>query len=282
VLVVWDTLQLGHWKLAAIVPQSGLVRHVTGVTLITIISSFLAVGFALMFSLLVIHLAKLLENEQKRKQDIRVLHEQIKPHFLYNALSSIEQLGTLGEYEKMITSIKALTGFYRLGLSKGRQLIDLKDEITHAEYYLNIQMMQYNTKHFKKLSYKIEINPEFISFNIPKLTIQPFLENAIIHGIKHGENLHIQILAEKNDNEIKIKIIDNGIGIPDDKLEAFANAFNTGDWSLLSQSYGIRNVHERIRLHFGSSYGVSITSIFEEGTTVEIVFPADENKMNGA
>jgi two-component system sensor histidine kinase YesM len=283
VLIVWETLQLGRWKLAAIVPESGLVRHVTNITVITIISSFLAIGFALMLSLLVIRLVKLLEEEQKKKQDIRILHEQIKPHFLYNALNSIEQLGAMGENEKMIGSIKALTGFYRLGLSKGRQLIQLKDEITHAEYYLNIQMMQ-----SEKLSYKINIDPEFMCYNIPKLTIQPILENAIIHGIKHGERLNMQVsvetvsaetvLAEKNGKDLKIKITDNGIGIPDDKLEAFSQAFKNDDWSLLPKAYGLRNVHERIRLYYGFPYGVSITSIFEEGTTVGILFPAEKSE----
>jgi len=274
VLIVWDTLQLGNWKLAAIVPESDLIRHVNGITLITIISSFLAIGFALMLSLLVIRLVRLLEEEQKRKQDIRILHEQIKPHFLYNALSTIEQLGTMGEHEKMTESIKALTGFYRLGLSKGRQIIELKDEISHAEYYLNIQIMQYNTKQMQKLSYNINIESGFMCFNIPKLTLQPILENAIIHGIKHGENLHIQISAENSSNDLKIEIADNGIGIPDNKFEALNLAFKTGDWSDLPQVFGIRNVHERIHLQYGSPYGVSITSIFEKGTTVTITIPA--------
>jgi len=274
IMIVWQSLQLGNWKVAAIIPESALVLNIGRITLVTIIFSILAIGFAVMLSILTIRLARLLEAEQNRKQDIRILHEQIKPHFLYNALGSIEKLGEIGEYEKMIRSIKALTEFYRLGFSKGRQLISLKNEIAHAESYIKIQMVQLNSKQSQKLSYKIQADNEFMDFKIPKISLQPILENAITHGIKHGEELHISITVVVIDDYLKIEISDDGIGIPDDKIEKLCYAFKTDDWSELPDVFGIRNVHERIRLHFGVPYGLSITSIFEQGTVVNILLPS--------
>ncbi|MCL2319490.1 MAG: histidine kinase, partial [Treponema sp.] len=323
---VWESLQLGHWKLAAIVPESDLVRPVNSVTLITVVCSLFAIGAALILSLLVIRLIsvpiknwtgkiekisstgtenpdillddavctemlefnrgitelmsrvkqlgkeKLLEEEQKRKLAIRVMSEQIKPHFLYNALHLIEQLGNMGEYKKMTEIVTALSGFYRLSLSRGRELIELKDEIAHAQNYLYIQMIQN-----KRLFCKIEADEEFSGVKVVKLSLQPILENAVIHGMKHAEDLHLNIKIEGADNSVKIIISDDGMGIPGNKLDALCRAFETNDWSALPEVFGIRNVHERLRLHYGSPYGVSIESAFEEGTKVTILIPGSQS-----
>ena len=106
-----------------------------------------------------------------------------------------------------------------------------------------------------------------------KLSLQPILENAIIHGMKHGEDLHISITSETEGNDVKLIISDDGIGIPDDMLRAFSLAFETNDWSALPEAFGIRNVHESIRLHYGAPYGVSVKSVYDEGTTVTIQIP---------
>ncbi|MDR0720789.1 MAG: histidine kinase [Treponema sp.] len=247
-LVVWESLQLGHWKLAAIFPERDLMHSVDNIRLITIVCSLLAMGFALVLSFLIIRVIsnpitrwvgkvsnmdetsdvllddaicaeivelnrgisylmnrvqkllkdKLVEESQKRKLEIRILQEQIKPHFLYNALDSTLQLGRIGEYKKMTELIMSLNGFYRLSLSKGQDIIELKDEITHAECYLNIQMI-----HNKRISYSMNIAPELLGIKIVKLILQPLLENAVIHAVKHGEDLHLNIGAEKAAHGIK-------------------------------------------------------------------------------
>lgn len=317
-LAVWEPLQLGHWKLAAVFPEEDLMSGVKNIRFITIVCSLLAIGFALVLSLLIIRIIsvpitgwvnkvnsmdgttdvllddvicaeivelnrgisqlmdqvqkllkdRIIEEGKKRELEIRILQEQIKPHFLYNALYSIEQLGMLGEYEKMTKIIMSLNGFYRLSLSKGRDIIELKDEIAHAEYYLSIQMI-----HNKKISYTLDIDPELSRVKIVKLILQPPLENSIIHGVKHGEDLHINIRAEKAGDDMKITITDDGIGIIYDKVMSLQNAFETNDWKDLSEVYGLRNVHERIRLHYGLPYGLSVESIFEQGTKIDILLP---------
>jgi two-component system sensor histidine kinase YesM len=218
-----------------------------------------------------LNLEKIAEESKKRELEIRFLQEQIKPHFLYNTLYSIEQLGTRGEYSNMIELIKSLSGFYRLNLSKGRDLIELRDEIKHAEYYLKIQLVRY-----PMISYSIHADPELMTAKIIKLILQPLLENAVFHAVKHGEVLRLNITAEKKDNDLRIEIKDNGIGIPRDKLEIFKEAFVNSDWSRLPEVYGIRNVHERLRLQYGFPYGLSIESVFEEGATVIILMPLNK------
>jgi two-component system sensor histidine kinase YesM len=318
-LVIWESLKLGDWKLAAILPEADLMTQVGSLRFITVICSLLAIVFALILSLLVIRLIsnpiarwvskigglssgsddillddvicaetmelnrgiirlmnqvrrlareKLTEQDKKRELEIRILHEQIKPHFLYNALYSVEQLSLMGEYEKMTGIIRSLTGYYRLSLSKGRDLIELKNEIGHAEYYLSIQMIQ-----SKKISYTLDIENNLRETKIVKLSLQPLLENAIFHAMKHEEDLCLRIRGEKIGGDLKIDVEDNGVGMPEEKTSALNRAFTTDDWQGLNDVYGLRNVHERLRLHYGVPYGLSIRSIPEEGTTVSILVP---------
>jgi two-component system sensor histidine kinase YesM len=319
-LAVWESLQLGHWKLAAVFPERDLMHSVDNIRLITVVCSLLAIGFALILSFLIIRVIsnpitrwvskvsnmdetsdvllddaicaeivelnrgitylmdrlqkllkdKLIEESQKRKLEIRILQEQIKPHFLYNALDSTLQFGRIGEYKKMTELIMFLNGFYRLSLSTGLDIIVLKDEIAHAEYYLNIQMI-----HNKRIFYSLSINPELLGIKTVKLILQPLLENAVIHAVKHGEDLHLNIRAEKTADGIKIDIVDDGIGITEEKVDELNKALKTNDRSGLSGVYGLRNVHERIRLYYGVPYGLAVKSVFEQGTTVTILIPAD-------
>jgi two-component system sensor histidine kinase YesM len=318
-LVIWESLGLGNWKLAAVLPEADLMAQAGSLRFITIVCSLLAIVFALVLSLLVIRLIsnpiarwvskigglssgsddillddvicaetmelnrgitglmnqvrllareKLAEQDKKRELEIRILHEQIKPHFLYNALYSVEQLGLMGEYEKMTGIIRSLNGYYRLSLSKGRDLIELKNEIAHAEYYLGIQMIR-----SKKISYTLDIENDLMETKIVKLSLQPLLENAVFHAMKHKEDLRLQIKGKKIDRDLRIDVEDNGIGIPEEKTGALNRAFAAGDWQGLSDVYGLRNVHERLRLHYGVPYGLSIKSIPDEGTTVSILVP---------
>jgi two-component system sensor histidine kinase YesM len=316
---VWESLQLGAWKLMAVFPENDLMRSVNNIRLITAVCSVLVIGLTLGLSFLIIRLIsnpinrwvrkvsnlysgssdfllddaicaeivelnrgisrliekvqqlsleKIAEETKKRELEIRFLQEQIKPHFLYNTLYSIEQLGNREEYGKMIELIKSLNGFYRLNLSKGRDLIELRNEIRHAEYYLRIQLVRY-----PRICYSIHVEPELMEVKIIKLILQPLLENALFHAIKHDEILKLSITAEKRNNDIRIEVKDNGIGIPENKLEIFKEAFISNDWSKLPEAYGLRNVHERLRLQYGFPYGLSIESVFEEGATVTLLMP---------
>jgi two-component system sensor histidine kinase YesM len=320
-LAVWESLQLGTWKLTAVFPENDLMRSVNNTRLITAVCSLLVIGLILGLSFLIIrlisnpinrwvgkvsnlysgssdfllddaicaeivelnrgisrlmervqqlNLEKMAEEAKKRELEIRFLQERIKPHFLYNTLYSIEQLGNRGEYGNMIELIKSLNGFCRFTLSKGRDLVELRDEIKQAEYYLKIQLARY-----PGISYSIHVEPELMTVKIIKLILQPLLENAVFHAIKHGEDLGLAIRAERRNNNIHIEVKDNGIGIPENKLELLREAFVSNDWSKLPDAYGLRNVHERLRLQYGFPCGLSIESVFEEGTTVTILMPRD-------
>ncbi|MDR0999088.1 MAG: hypothetical protein LBL70_08475, partial [Treponema sp.] len=170
--------------------------------------------------------------------------------------------------EKMTGIIRSLNGYYRLSLSKGRDLIELKNEIAHAEYYLGIQMIR-----SKKISYTLDIENDLMETKIVKLSLQPLLENAVFHAMKHKEDLRLWIKGKKIDGDLRIDVEDNGIGMPEEKTGALNRAFAAGDWQGLSDVYGLRNVHERLRLHYGVPYGLSIKSIPDEGTTVSILVP---------
>jgi two-component system sensor histidine kinase YesM len=326
-LVIWESLKLGDWKLAAILPEADLMSQVGNLRFITLVCSLLAIVFALVLSLLVIRLIsnpitrwvgkigglssgsddillddvicaetmelnrgitrlmnqvrrlareKLAEQDKKRELEIRILHEQIKPHFLYNALYSVEQLGLMGEYEKMTGIIRSLNGYYRLSLSKGRDLIELKNEIAHAEYYLSIQMIR-----SKKISYTLDIEKGLEETKIVKLSLQPLLENAVFHAMKHKEDLRLGIKGRRIGGDLRIDVEDNGIGMPEEKTDALNRAFAAGDWQGLSDVYGLRNVHERLRLHYGVPYGLSIKSVPEEGTKVSILAPFSAGEGEG-
>jgi two-component system sensor histidine kinase YesM len=127
--------------------------------------------------------------------------------------------------------------------------------------------------HNNRISYALNIDPGLLGVKIVKLVLQPLLENAIIHGVKHGEDLHLNIKAERAGDNMKIDVSDDGIGIIQEKLDGFRSAFRTGDWSALPDAYGLRNVHERIRLHYGEPYGLSVESVFDQGTTAAILIP---------
>jgi two-component system sensor histidine kinase YesM len=216
---------------------------------------------------------KIFEENKNREIEINFLHEQIKPHFLYNTLSTIEQLGGLGNYETMIEVIKSLSGFYKLGLSKGKEIVNLNNEINHASCYLNIQKVINNN-----ISYMIDVPEYCTKLMLIKFTLQPLVENAVLHAVKHGEMLTITISASIANNDLVIFILDNGIGIKKDELFKLKTALAANNWSELSNVYGMRNVNERIRLHYGQRYGLDIESTYDVGTKISITIPVQEGK----
>ena len=210
----------------------------------------------------------LIEQHKKKEIEINFLQEQINPHFLYNTLSSIEQLGKLNEYNKMISIINSLSGFYRLGLNKGKEVIDLKDEFNHTRYYLEIlQMVK------KNISFSFNISELYYNLKILKFIIQPIVENSVIHGVKHEEKLLISVSVNKLSENLVIIIEDNGIGIEEKTLSLLKKGLKTDDWSEMPDSYGLKNVSNRIKLFYGNIYGLDMDSVYNEGTVIKITVP---------
>ena len=209
-----------------------------------------------------------IEQESKRKSELNALQAQINPHLLYNTLDSIVWMVENENYEGAITMVTALARFFRISLSKGKNIITVKDEIEHARHYLTIQKIRYRNK----FNYEININKEVLNFASIKLIVQPLIENAIYHGMEFmsGEG-EILIKAYKNNNELYIDVIDNGLGMLEEVRASLLT--NVPKEKGKGSGIGLKNVHERIQLYFGNSYGLEIYSELDEGTTIRIHMP---------
>ncbi len=209
-----------------------------------------------------------LANEQKRKHELKALQAQINPHFLYNTLDSIIWMIECGENEDAITMTSTLAKFFRLGVSKGGDIITVQDEIDHLNSYLTIQKMRYKDK----LDYLVEVDPQILSYSTLKLLIQPLVENAIYHGLKNKEGIGmLKVIGYKEGDDLVFQVIDNGIGMTREELSELEHAMPV---SAGSSGVGITNVRERIQLHFGMKYGVTFTSTKGEGTIATVRVPA--------
>ncbi len=207
------------------------------------------------------------EQELKRKHELRALQAQINPHFLYNTLDSIIWMIECEEYEDAIDMTTALAHFFRLGISKGKDIISIRSVTDHIESYLTIQKLRYKDT----LDYTIDVDPELYEYQTLKLLIQPFVENSIYHGIKNKNGSgQIEIKGYKENNRLVFTVSDNGVGLSEENikmLESFKKP------TLGTSGIGIYNVRQRIKLFFGEEFDVKYTSKLNEGTTVKIILP---------
>lgn len=211
------------------------------------------------------------EQKVKREAELKALYSQIKPHFLYNTLDTIQYMALDYEAYDVIKAIEALTNIFRISLSDGKEVIKLKDEVKHIESYLFIQKLRYE----EKLNYKVNCEENLLEYNILKLTLQPIVENAIYHGVKFikAEGV-IDINIKKENNKLILQVEDNGIGIDEErlnKINSYIHDFKKEKHC--NESYGLLNVNERIKLAFGEEYGIYIESKKFKGTKVKIVYP---------
>lgn len=218
------------------------------------------------------------EQRSKRKAEIETLQAQIKPHFLYNTLDTISWMAEDYNAKDIVNLVGALTRVFRIGLNKGREEINLKDEIDHINSYLIIQKYRYEDK----LSYEIDFDREILNSLILKLITQPIVENAIYHGIKEKRGKgKILIKFNRVFDDIVITVEDNGAGISEEKLQNINSMLETSNsFCIDSESgsgYGISNVNTRIKLTYGQAYGLKYYSKIGEGTKVEIKLPVENN-----
>ena len=197
-----------------------------------------------------------------REYEIKALHSQINPHFLYNTLDTIIWMAEFENNEKVISITKSLANYFRLSLSNGHEKIPLKDEIMHTKEYLFIQKQRYEDK----LSYFFNIEDEsLLSIEVPKIIIQPIVENSIYHGIKNlSGNGIITIDVYRENSTVNISVKDNGIGF--EKAKQFKKSKTGG--------VGTQNVDKRIKFYYGKNYGVFINKDSKtEGAEVIIKIP---------
>ena len=208
------------------------------------------------------------EHELKQKQELKALQAQINPHFLYNTLDSIIWMIECGQNDEAVLMTSTLARFFRLGISRGMEIITVKDEIEHLSCYLTIQTMRYKNT----LDYRIDVDPAMHPYRSLKLMLQPIVENAIYHGLKNREGPGmITVTGRMDDGKLVFSVCDNGVGMSEEELRRVESE---GGRAKGTGGVGIRNVRDRMQLYFGSDSSVTYDSRENIGTTVTLVLPA--------
>lgn len=202
-----------------------------------------------------------------KNMELKALQAQINPHFLYNTLDQIYWLAVKHNTPVIGNLVLALSRFYKLSLSKGRDTVTIENELAHVEAYVQIQNVRYNDC----IRLEVDVPEEIRIIEVPKIILQPIVENAIIHGIleTYNEKGTIRITGRIEDGGAVLRISDDGAGMEPDKLEGILTYDSSSDY----HGYGIINIHNRIKLCFGADYGLSYESTPQQGTTVSIRFP---------
>jgi two-component system, sensor histidine kinase YesM len=224
--------------------------------------------------------AKVKEQENLKRAELRALQAQINPHFLYNTLDTIIWMAESHKTDEVVEIVSALSSFFRISLSKGRDWITIGEEVERVRSYLTIQKMRYRDI----LDFEITVDSRVAGNTILKLILQPLVENALYHGIKNkrqGGTICVRAWP-KNENEVLLEVEDDGIGLTPEKLAQLQAelADDSGDIRLES-GFGIGNVNKRIRLYYGKQYGLSVTSEYNVGTRATLVIPARQGALLG-
>lgn len=210
------------------------------------------------------------DERRMRYTELRLLQEQINPHFLYNTLDTIVWLIEADKNNQAEDMVVSLSSFFRLVLSHGQEFITIADEEKHIRSYLEIQHVRYKDI----LDYDIEINPELYPYEILKLTLQPLVENALYHGIKYKRAKgKISVKGDKIDEKIVLIVFDDGVGMDAEELSLLQQEIQK-PCQETEKGFGLANVNERLRMNFGPEYGITIDSELGKGTKVTVIIPA--------
>lgn len=221
--------------------------------------------------------AKMQEQENLKKAELRALQAQINPHFLYNTLDTIIWMAESKNTDDVVRIVSALSNFFRISLSKGNDWITIGEELERTRSYLTIQKMRYRDI----MDFSIEADGNVLNGTVLKLVLQPLVENALYHGLKNRRQRGTIIVRaqQKNETEAFLQVQDDGIGIPPDKLARINAELN--DDSIepnTERGIGLANVNARIKLYYGKQYGLSLSSQYQSGTCARIVIPLTETR----
>ena len=220
-----------------------------------------------------LHGAAITQLRQKQAEYL-ALQNQINPHFLYNALEAIRTDALLADCEDIAETTEALATFFRYTISNVKEYVTFSDELDNAENYFTIQRCRFGDK----ISMELELeNEKLLEARMPKLILQPLVENAVSHGLegKLGPGT-VRIVVENSDQTLFLRVRDDGIGMPDERVEQLNRQFAEGTEAVVGQQKGgiaLRNVNSRIRLMFGEDYGLHIFSAAGIGTECCVTLP---------
>ena len=222
------------------------------------------------FEHMAVRIQKLMEEVRQeeislRKTELKALQAQINPHFLYNTLDAIAWMCEAGRNEDAVEMVNALARLFRISISRGHELIPIEKELQHAEAYLQIQKYRYKNQ----FTYHFTVDEDCVHCLCNKITLQPIIENAIVHGLDlMVDDGHIEITVRPDGDDILLIVSDDGIGMEPEQVAALLQNEPSDRTGI-----GIKNVNDRLRIYFGPGYGLSIESAPYAGTTVTIRTP---------
>lgn len=224
--------------------------------------------FNLMLDQLQDHFKKeIKEHKRKSEMQFQILQAQINPHFLYNTLDSIRWLAVMQNIENIAKMSSSLISLLKYNLSSSQTFATLQEELESVKNYIKIQKFRYSDI----FDFSIKVDPKALNCNVLRFILQPLIENSIIHGFLDSEGVYsIRISAFFSDEQLHIKVIDNGSGMEQEQIDKInsstkqKNRFN---------HIGVANIRERIQLYFGENYGLKYDSVPNVGTIVELVLP---------
>ncbi|WP_339242747.1 sensor histidine kinase [Paenibacillus sp. FSL R5-0517] len=209
------------------------------------------------------------EEIEKAKAEMRALHDQIKPHFLYNTLGSVKWIASMQQADKIVDMTDALISMLRYATKSDGTLVTIREELDNIANYVTIQ----NVRYYDCIQMRYEIEDRVLDYRMPKMILQPIVENAIFHGLAElEEDGIITIRIQLRMDEVVIEICDNGVGMDQHTMQNLMeekSGAGTG-----TNGIGLHNVQRRIQLHFGKHYGIQVESIVGEGTKFSILLPA--------
>ena len=218
---------------------------------------------------------ELMEKQAKAAEDLRIaefnsLQAQINPHFLYNTMDMINWMALQGQTEEISHAVQSLSRFYKLTLSRKKGISTISRELEHVTIYVQLQNMRYHDS----IELITDIPDELSEYQIPKLTLQPVVENSILHGIleKESKSGTIVITGWMENEDIVLLISDDGVGIPPEILSTILSG--KGNSQSGGTNIAVYNTHRRLQILYGKDYGLIYSSNPGEGTEVEIRFPA--------
>ena len=206
--------------------------------------------------------------------ELSLLRAQLNPHLLYNTLNSV--LWNLENHQDQNASklIASLSGYFQYALSKGNQIIPLSDELTLIQYYLDLQRL---ARH-KSFTLKLDIPESYLSVMLPKLTLQPIVENAILHGFDgYRDDGIITITVQKENNKLNLLVTDNGFGIMPDELDSLNRSLHARMRPSDLHSFGLYGINRTLQQNYGPEYGIQISSEVDSFTCVTVTLPIDSD-----
>lgn len=208
------------------------------------------------------------EEIEKAAVEMRALHSQINPHFLYNTLGSVKWMASMQKADKIVDMTEALILMLRYATRSDGDLVSIREELNNVVNYIAIQKVRY----YDSLQVRYEIEDKLLDYCMPKMILQPIIENAIFHGLAEIEEEGcIIIRVQSKGRDITIEISDNGVGMDEETIQSLMKSWSDAYGG--TQGIGLHNVQRRIQLHFGRSYGIGVDSKLGEGTTFTILLP---------